>query len=104
MLGEEVARHRLGLVELAQMEERDRETEQDFRVARAQPPRFLELAPRGLVVSARHLLLAAVQMKEKEPVVEEWRGSEGPRRLGSPRGHHSARLSAPARAQEPGVP
>src|SRR5664280_2890336 len=106
MLREEVARHRLGLVELAQMEERDREIEQDFGVARAQPPRFLELAPRGLVISARHLLLATVQVKEKEPVVEEWRGSEGPRRLGSPRGRHSApvRLSAPARAQEPGVP
>src|SRR5450830_358970 len=81
MLGAKVARHRLGLVELAQMEERDREIEQDFGVARAERPRFRKLAARGLVILAGHFLMGGGQGREGKPVVGSKRGSEDTSRL-----------------------
>src|SRR5450759_2199681 len=62
---------------------------------------FLELSPRRLVAPAHHLFLAAVQVQKKEPVIEERGGSEGPRRLGSPRRRHPASVSLSGRAREP---
>ena len=88
MLLQELARLLLGGTELPEVEEGDREVQEDLGVLRAETLGLVELAPRGLVVPARHLLLAPVEVKEEQPVVEEGRGPERPRRLGASRRRH----------------
>ena len=84
---EEPAGDPLGLLEVPEVEHREREVREDLRVVRPEAPRLLELAPGVVVEALAQVLLAPVQVEEEETVVEEGGAS---RRLGSARAHRFA--------------